>query len=305
MKSILNRILYLSLLLSLFPSIPLSSRAEDAVEQATPEPRLFSDSDLDILLGPIALYPDPLLAVLLPAATHPVELVVAVRYLDNGGDLAQIENQNWSDSVQALAHYPEVIRWMDENLEWTTQLGNAFVAQPEDVIAAIQRLRALAQSLGNLQTTNEQLIENEDGAIDITPIDAETIYQPAYDPYVIFTRASAYGAGPYMTFPRRLSAGNWLKHDWDWRNKRIVIWQTDNFRPQGWWRQPCKTRFTANYKFTEWSPKIRRGQPCSKFWTARGATGGHRPSSGAAPAPVTRTHANGTVSRTAAAPARK
>jgi hypothetical protein len=306
----MKRILLLGFILTLIPALTITPRAQneslDSTSFAEPTPEiLFTDADLDILLGPIALYPDPLLAVLLPAATHPLEIVRAVRYLDNGGPYEEIENQPWSDSVKALAHYPEVIRWMDENLDWTTQLGHAFLAQPEDVINAIQRLRALAQSLGNLPNTAEQIVEIHDGAIDITPVDAETIYQPAYDPYIVFTRAAAYGAGPYISFPRRLTAGAWLKHDWDWRSKRIVIWQKDHFRPQGWWRQPCKTRFASTHKFTEWSPKIRRGQPCSKFWTSRQTSAAQRPSSGSASATITRTHANGTVSRAPATPARK
>jgi hypothetical protein len=265
--------LLLAVVLS-FQSFIVPVRAQSENEER-PEIRLFSDADLDILLGPIALYPDPLLAVLLPAATHPVEIVVAVRFLNEGGLVEQIDEQSWSDSVKALAHYPEVIRWMDENLEWTTQVGNAFVAQPEDVINAIQRLRALAQSLGNLVTTAEQIVEASDGAIDIIPVEPEAIHQPIYDPYVVFTRAAAYGAGPYVSFPRRLPVGGWLKHDWDWRSKRIVVWQKEHSRPEGWWRQPCKTRF-AGHKFTEWAPRVRRGQACSKFWSSRQQSAGDR-----------------------------
>jgi hypothetical protein len=271
--------LFLAVLLC-FQIFNASPRAQSE-DSERPEIKFFTDADLDVLFGPIALYPDPLLAVLLPASTHPVEVVVAARYLDNGGRYDQIEEQNWSDSVKALAHYPEVIRWMDENIEWTTQVGNAFLAQPEDVINAIQRLRSLAQSLGNLTTTPEQIVEISDGAIDIIPVEGDVIYQPTYDPYVVFTRAAAYGAGPYVSFQRRLPMGGWLKHDWDWRSKRIVVWQKDSFRPKGWWAQPCKTRF-ASHKFSEWAPP-RRGQVCSKFWTSRqqsGATRGARSSTG-------------------------
>src|SRR5207247_351104 len=135
-------------------------------------------------------------------------------------------------------YYPEVVRWMDENLEWTTQLGQAFLAQPEDVIDAIQRLRVLAQSLGNLQTTAEQIIETDDGAIDILPANPDAVYVPTYDPYVVYARPPFFGAGPHIRFGSRQPVGEWLKHDWDWPNRRIVVWSKEQFRPQTWWSKP-------------------------------------------------------------------
>src|SRR5580692_6456369 len=100
----------------------------------------LSGDQLDQLLGPIALYPDPLLAELLPASTFPTEIVMADRYLQGGGDPGQIENQPWDPSVQAMAHYPDVLKWMDDNLTWTTALGQAFANQQQDVMDSIQRL---------------------------------------------------------------------------------------------------------------------------------------------------------------------
>src|SRR3954462_9189028 len=106
----------------------VAGRAE-ALDQPEPEieVQLFTQPELDVMLGPIALYPDPLIAVLLPATTQPSEIVLAARFWDRVGDVNQIQDQHWSDSVKALAYYPEVVCWLDENLEWTRQVGEAFL----------------------------------------------------------------------------------------------------------------------------------------------------------------------------------
>jgi len=94
---------------------------------------------------PIALYPDPLVALVLPASTAPADVVLAARYVSGGGDASQIDGQPWDASVKALARYPDVIRWLDANLDFTQALGAAFAQQPADVMQSIQRLRAQAQ----------------------------------------------------------------------------------------------------------------------------------------------------------------
>ncbi|HEY6228930.1 MAG TPA: DUF3300 domain-containing protein, partial [Verrucomicrobiae bacterium] len=184
----MKRLLLLAAMLVAQGILGFSARAETLDQPATPEPEVqaFTQGELDLLLGPIALYPDPLIAVLLPAATQPSEVVLAARFWDRGGDVDQIEGQRWSDSVKALAYYPEVVRWMDENLEWTRQVGEAFLNQPEDVMATIQRLRAMAQALGNLQTTPQQIVEVNDGEIDILPADSNVVYIPVYEPRPVF-----------------------------------------------------------------------------------------------------------------------
>jgi hypothetical protein len=113
----------------------------------------FGTAQLEQLVGPIALYPDPLIAELLPAATLPSEIVMADRYVSQGGDPNQIPEQGWDASVQAMAHYGNVLKWMDDNLAWTTQLGQVFQNQQADVMNAIQQLRGQAQNLGNLPST--------------------------------------------------------------------------------------------------------------------------------------------------------
>ncbi len=137
-----------------------------------PEPAggpMFAPAQLDELVGPIALYPDPLIGEILPAATVPSDIVMADRYISQGGDINQVAQQGWDPSVQALAHYPNVLKWMDDNLAWATQLGQAFASQQADVMDAIQRMRGQAQQLGNLPNTPQETVESDEGDIEIQP----------------------------------------------------------------------------------------------------------------------------------------
>jgi hypothetical protein len=285
MKRIPTWLTFLSLTLSLTFLISVRGQAVPdpseaiAAENSAPEPEPFTDADLDQLLGPIALYPDPLLAILLPAATHPTQIVLAVRFLNAGGDPNDIESQPWSESVQALAHYPEVIRWMEENLDWTTQVGEAFLRQPEEVMDSIQRLRALAQSFGNLQTTAEQLVETADDAIDIIPTYPDEIYVPAYDPAVVYTRTPNFSTGANVRFRAGMAVGGWLNRDWDWPNRRIVIWTKEHARPLTWWSQPRAERCKFYGELKQWRPQSTTGKYAAKFWHDRGQNHPNRPNS--------------------------
>ena len=118
-----------------------------AAQGAAPQP--YMADELDQIVAPIALYPDPLIALILPAATMPSDIVLANRYLVQNGDPAQIPNQPWDDSVKGLTHYPDLLKWLDQNLDWTSQLGSAYLAQPGDVIDAIQQLRLHARGQRN------------------------------------------------------------------------------------------------------------------------------------------------------------
>ena len=132
----------------------------------------------------------------------------------------------------------------------------------------IQRLRAVAQSLGNLQTTPEQLIETVDDAIDILPTYPDVIYVPTYDPAVVYRRPQNALTGNYFRYVSRPS-GAWLNRDWDWRNKRIFIWSKDSFRPQTWWSQPRADRLKVTHTLKQWCPSPHGGKYQSKFWAAR------------------------------------
>src|ERR1019366_6145048 len=136
--------LKIAILLCVFTGTGMSLRAQMAVPPPMATYQLISEAQLDQLLGPIALYPDPLIAQILPASTFPTEIVMAGRYVSGGGDPNQIDQQPWDPSVQGLARYPNVLQWMDQNLDWTTELGQAFLNQQQDVMDSIQRLRQSA-----------------------------------------------------------------------------------------------------------------------------------------------------------------
>jgi len=190
-----------------------------------------SPAELDQMLGPIALYPDPLIAEILSASTFPSQIVEADRYVSGGGDPNQIDQQPLDPSVQALAHYPNVLKWLDDNLAWTTQMGQAFASQPSDVMDSIQRLRGQAQSLGNLPSTPQETVTSDDGEIEIEPTDPDDLYVPDYQPSVIF-----YQPGIYCTFGLGLPIGGWLLHDWDWHSHHMISWGPGHPRPASWWR---------------------------------------------------------------------
>jgi len=197
----------------------------------------FSSGALDQLLQPIALYPDPLLADLFTAATVPEQIVMADRYVSGGGDLSQIAAQPWDPGVQALAHYPAVLQWLDENLPWTTEVGQAFLNQQPEVMASIQRLRLLAQSEGNLQSTPQEDVVSDGGTIEIEPANPDEIYVPAYPWNTIYSNP-----GVFCSFGAGFPAGIWLTHDWDWRNHRVITWGPGHSRPANWWSQPSRNR---------------------------------------------------------------
>jgi hypothetical protein len=201
---------------------------------------VWTSADLDQMLGPIALYPDPLIGLILPASTFPSQIVMADRYIQQGGDPDQAANQPWDASVQGLTHYPTVLKWMDDNLPWTTQLGQAFASQQSDVMDAIQRLRAKAQALGNLQTTPQQTVDSDDGLIDIVPTDEDDLYVPDYDPSLIY-----YQPGVYCTFGIGFPIGLWLGYDWDWRHHHLISWGPGHERPHDWWHLSAGQRHDA------------------------------------------------------------
>ncbi len=197
----------------------------------------YADDSLDQLLRPIALYPDPLLAEVLTAATMPAQIVVADRYVNGGGDLSQIAAQPWDPSIQALAHYPTVLKWLDDNLAWTTEVGQAFLSQQADVMASVQRLRLEAQGEGNLQSTPQENVVSDSGVVEIEPANPDMIYVPTYPWDTIY-----YDPGVYCSFGVGFPIGIWLRHDWDWRNHQVITWGPGHARPGNWWSQAPRNR---------------------------------------------------------------
>jgi hypothetical protein len=181
----------------------------------------LSDEQLDDLLAPIALYPDPLLAQILPASTVPGDIVMASRYVAAKKDPDKIDAQPWEESVKALARYPEVLQMMDEKLDWTTELGQAFIAQPDDVFNSVQRLRAKAQAVGNLKDTPQQVIVVEKEIIKIMPADPQIIYVPQYSPQVVYVQQPATVVAPIITFGAGFALGFWIHNELNWYNRNI------------------------------------------------------------------------------------
>jgi hypothetical protein len=167
----------------------------------------FTSEQLDQMLAPIALYPDALLAQVLMAATYPLEIVEAARWVQANptlkGDaaVAAVKDKSWDVSVKSLVAFPQVLTTMSDKLEWTQKLGDAMIGQQKDVAESVQRLRARAQAAGNLKTTSQQKVTTQPApsggasAIIIEPASPEVIYVPYYNP------AWAYGVWPYPAYP--------------------------------------------------------------------------------------------------------
>src|SRR3984885_11815034 len=218
---------------------PAPDAEANAVEPAAGES--FTREELEKLLAPIALYPDPLLAQMLPASAYPVQIVQAQRWLDKNkalvakNDYSGIDDQNWDPAVKALARFPGVIKLMSADLDWTTDLGDAEVNQPQDVAEVIQDLRAKAEAAGTLKTTDQQTVERVEASappgagapqgstapqaaasyISIQPTDPSTVYVPTYDPAAVYQPYT--GIAPLLGFGAGIAVGAlWNNNYWNW-----------------------------------------------------------------------------------------
>ena len=171
----------------------------------------YKPEEIEALVAPIALYPDTLLSQVLMASTYPMEIVLAARWLkahpDLKGDAAiqGAQKESWDASVKSLLAFPQVLEPMNDKIDWTQNLGDAFLAQQNDVFDAVQRLRAKARQTGNLasnaqQTVTTQTTANGQSVVIIEPANPQTIYVPAYDPGVVYG-PWAYPAYPYYYWP--------------------------------------------------------------------------------------------------------
>ena len=172
---------------------------------------MWSAQQLNNLVAPIALYPDPLLGQMLVASTYPLEVVEANQWLQRNRNLGGRElmdaakQQPWDPSVQALVAVPDALAMLNQDIRWTTDLGNAFLAQQADVMNAVQQMRARAQANGNLTSTPQQTVTTEaqggQQAIVIQPANPQVIYVPSYDPFYVWG-PPVYGYYPPLYYSR-------------------------------------------------------------------------------------------------------
>jgi len=202
--------------------------------QQPPEPpppsQALTPDQLDDLVAPVALYPDPLISQILVATTYPLELVQAMQWLQRnpgltGAALTQAaDQQNWDPSIQALVVFPDLVKRLNQDITWTTNLGNAFLGQQADVMDAIQRMRLKAEQAGKLVSTSQQTVSttNDSGqpVIQIEPADPQIIYLPQYDPAYIwgppmyYPYASWYYPGAYFGFGIGIPMGVYFGGGW-------------------------------------------------------------------------------------------
>jgi hypothetical protein len=207
----------------------------------------FRQEELDQMLAPIALYPDPLLSQVLMASTYPLEVVQASRWSRanpglKGQEAVRAAGQmDWDPSVQSLAAFPQVLAMMDDKIEWTERLGEAFLAQPEDVMDSVQALRRRADAAGNLLSSEQMRVARQGPVIAILPPGPEIVYVPYYDPMVVYgpwwypAYPPVFWAAPsaYYVIPARrpgfywssgivISAGFFFGHT-DWQRRRVTV----------------------------------------------------------------------------------
>ncbi len=190
-------------ILAIAPAATLAQAAGGT--QAGAEATVFKPEELEQLVAPIALYPDSLVSQVLMASTYPIEVVQAERWAKQNANLkgdaltASLEKETWDPSVKSLVNFPQVLAMMSEKLDWTQKLGDAFLSQQKELMAAIQKLRGKAKAEGNLKTTEQQTVvvqeEAQTQVIVIESADPQVVYVPTYNPTVV------YGAWPYPAYP--------------------------------------------------------------------------------------------------------
>ncbi len=181
---------------------PAIAQAPAAAGGAAPA---LSATYLEQLVGPIALYPDDLIAIVLPGATNPVQLVLAERFLEKRkADPKLPVDEKWDDAIKSLLNYPDIVKMMSNDLDWTTSLGEAVVEDQGAVLDAIQSFRRRTQSAGNLKTDDKQVIVVEKEVIKIVPSDPQVIYVPQYNPTTVVVYSTvpvyAYYPTPYPVY---------------------------------------------------------------------------------------------------------
>ena len=206
---------------------PASSPAPQAVQQ--------SPEQLRQLVAPIALYPDPLIGQILAAATYPAQVLEADKWMQQhqgltGDALAKaVDKQSWDPSVKALTQFPAVLSNLSQNLAWTSELGEAYINQRQDVTQTIQAMRHLAKDAGNLKPTAQENVTTDGDTIDIEPASTDQVYVPQYDPWDVYGDAlpifpgwdpypGLYLYGPGIGFGLGFGIGLFAGYGWGWNH---------------------------------------------------------------------------------------
>ena len=193
----------------------LLGASQGVIAQSEGGDKTFKQEELDQLLAPIALYPDSLLAQILMASTYPFEVVQAGRWAKANQTLkgdalsAALEKEDWDPSVKSLVNFPQVLDMMNEKLDWTQKLGDAFLARQKDVMDTVQKLREKAEAQGNLKSSEQQkvVVEKETQTIVIEPADPQVVYVPTYNPTVVYGTWWYPSYPPYYYYPPGYAAG--------------------------------------------------------------------------------------------------
>jgi Protein of unknown function (DUF3300) len=253
----------------LLTSLPGMALAQDAPPPPPPQdqapPPTFAPDQLDKMVSRIALYPDPLLAQILAAATYPNDIPDAAKWADEhhylrGQELAnaiQGDQLPWDPSVQALLPFPSVLDMMASDMNWTSDIGNAFLAQRQDVMDAVQRERHKAYQYGYLRS-NDQVAVTDGPYIGITPVNPDFVVVPVYDPGIVFfAPRPGFFIGGGIRFGFGISLGVWF-HPWGWGATRFDWGGHGVFIAGRPWGRVWGNRFT--YVHAGWGPGVQRWQ---------------------------------------------
>jgi Protein of unknown function (DUF3300) len=232
------------------------NQAQQPTNSAQTQVAKIPADQLDSLVAPIALYPDPLLAQTLAASTYPLEIIQLQQWLGKNKSLKDkaladaVAKQPWDPSVQALAGLPDVVKRLADDIQWTTDLGNAFLAQQSDLMDAVQRMRKKAQDTGNLKSTEQQKVETKviesKTVIVVEQANPQVVYVPSYDPVIVYgppvypyppiyyPPPGYYAAGLAISFGVGVAMGAFWSGGWGWGcgwggNNDVTINRNNNF----------------------------------------------------------------------------
>jgi len=231
---------------------PLQNAPADQAAPAIP------DGQLDALVAPIALYPDPLLTQVLVASTYPLEIIQLQQWLQKNSGLTgdaltnAVQTQDWDPSIQSMAIFPDLVKRLADDIKWTTDLGNAFLAQQSDVMDAVQRMRTKAMDAGKLKSNEQMKVETQTveskTVVVIQPANPQIVYVPTYNPVVVYgppvymypyppiyyPPPSYYAAGMFFAFGVGIAVGSYYRGGWGYncgwgRHTTIIVNRNNNY----------------------------------------------------------------------------